>query len=77
MYNNLKHDKEMFEVVDLETKRQLENLELIASENYVSTSVLEAAGSLLTNKYAEGYPGKDITADVNMSTWLKILHVND
>jgi len=58
MYDNLKHDKEMFEVVNLETKRQLENLELIASENYVSPSVLEAAGSLLTNKYAEGYPGK-------------------
>ena len=58
MYDNLKHDKEMFEVVDLETRRQLENLELIASENYVSPSVLEAAGSLLTNKYAEGYPGK-------------------
>ena len=48
----------MFEVVNLETKRQLENLELIASENYVSDAVLEAAGSLLTNKYAEGYPGK-------------------
>ena len=46
MYDNLKHDKEMFEVVDLETKRQFENLELIASENYVSNSVLEAAGSL-------------------------------
>jgi glycine hydroxymethyltransferase len=58
MYDNLKHDNEMFEVVKLETKRQLENLELIASENYVSPSVLEAAGSLLTNKYAEGYPGK-------------------
>src|ERR1039458_2976239 len=58
MYNNLKHDKEMFDVVDLETRRQLENLELIASENYVSPSVLESAGSLLTNKYAEGYPGK-------------------
>jgi glycine hydroxymethyltransferase len=58
MYDNLKHDKEMFEVVNLETKRQLENLELIASENYVSDAVLEAAGSLLTNKYAEGYPGK-------------------
>ena len=40
----------MFEVVNLETKRQLENLELIASENYVSPSVLEAAGSVLTNK---------------------------
>src|ERR1035438_5679998 len=58
MYNNLKHDKEMFDVLDLETRRQLENLELIASENYVSPSVLEAAGSVLTNKYAEGYPGK-------------------
>ena len=58
MFDHLKHDKEMFEVVNLETKRQLENLELIASENYVSPSVLEAAGSVLTNKYAEGYPGK-------------------
>ena len=58
MYDNLKQDKEMFEAVNLETKRQLENLELIASENYVSPSVLEAAGSVLTNKYAEGYPGK-------------------
>ena len=58
MYDNLKQDKEMFEVVNLETKRQLDNLELIASENYVSPSVLEAAGSVLTNKYAEGYPGK-------------------
>ncbi|MDR3610622.1 MAG: serine hydroxymethyltransferase [Ignavibacteriaceae bacterium] len=58
MNDNLKNDKEMFEVVNLETKRQLENLELIASENYVSPSVLEAAGSVLTNKYAEGYPGK-------------------
>jgi glycine hydroxymethyltransferase len=58
MNNNLKQDNEMFEVVNLETKRQLENLELIASENYVSPAVLEAAGSILTNKYAEGYPGK-------------------
>jgi glycine hydroxymethyltransferase len=58
MYDNLKQDKEMFEVVKLEEKRQLENLELIASENYVSSAVLEAAGSVLTNKYAEGYPSK-------------------
>lgn len=40
------------------TKRQEEHLELIASENYVSKEVLEAAGSILTNKYAEGYPSK-------------------
>ncbi len=51
-------DKEISKVLELETKRQLENLELIASENYVSSAVLEAAGTILTNKYAEGYPGK-------------------
>ena len=54
----MKTDKEISKVLELETKRQIENLELIASENYVSPSVLEAAGTVLTNKYAEGYPGK-------------------
>ena len=58
MYNYLKNDKEIFDVLNLETKRQQEYLELIASENFVSQAVLEAAGSVLTNKYAEGYPGK-------------------
>ncbi len=58
MFENLTKDQEMFEVVNLETKRQLENLELIASENFVSPAVLKAAGSVLTNKYAEGYPAK-------------------
>lgn len=53
-----KHDKEIFEIINKEHKRQKEGLELIASENYVTDSVLEAAGSILTNKYAEGYPGK-------------------
>lgn len=51
-------DEEISKVLELETKRQLENLELIASENYVSPAVLVAAGTILTNKYAEGYPGK-------------------
>lgn len=51
-------DTEISKVLDLELKRQQENLELIASENFVSPAVLEAAGSVLTNKYAEGYPGK-------------------
>ena len=41
------------------------HIELIASENIVSKAVLEAQGSVLTNKYAEGYPSKDITVDVN------------
>ena len=58
MYNNLKNDKEIYEVLTLETKRQQNYLELIASENFVSLAVLEAAGTVLTNKYAEGYPGK-------------------
>lgn len=53
-----KQDPELFEAIGLETKRQRENLELIASENYTSPAVMEAMGSVLTNKYAEGYPGK-------------------
>ena len=51
-------DPEVFRAITAECRRQAENLELIASENYVSEAVLEAQGSLLTNKYAEGYPGK-------------------
>lgn len=51
-------DKEIFDLINLERKRQVTGLELIASENYVSDDVLAAAGSILTNKYAEGYPGK-------------------
>jgi len=51
-------DPEVYEVIRRETERQAHQLELIASENFVSDAVLEATGSLLTNKYAEGYPGK-------------------
>lgn len=51
-------DPEIADAIKLETERQEYNLELIASENFVSTAVLEAQGSVLTNKYAEGYPGK-------------------
>ncbi|TMO64472.1 serine hydroxymethyltransferase [Pseudoalteromonas aurantia] len=51
-------DPELFNAIDLETTRQEEHIELIASENYCSPRVLEAQGSQLTNKYAEGYPGK-------------------
>ena len=52
------NDKRIQEAIEKEAERQLYNIELIASENYVSKDVLEAAGSILTNKYAEGYPGK-------------------
>jgi glycine hydroxymethyltransferase len=51
-------DPEIAEAIAQEAKRQAEGLELIASENFVSSAVLEAAGSVMTNKYAEGYPGK-------------------
>ncbi|MEG0468542.1 serine hydroxymethyltransferase [Amedibacillus sp. YH-ame6] len=52
------NDKLIQEAIEQEAKRQLYNIELIASENYVSKDVLDAAGSILTNKYAEGYPSK-------------------
>lgn len=50
--------EKLFELVALETKRQNEGLELIASENFTSKKVRALAGSVLTNKYAEGYPGR-------------------
>ncbi|MFV9985052.1 MAG: serine hydroxymethyltransferase [Francisella endosymbiont of Hyalomma asiaticum] len=57
--NSLKNtDKEIFNAIQLEIKRQHEHVELIASENYASPAVMEAQGSQLTNKYAEGYHGK-------------------
>lgn len=51
-------DTELFKTIDQEKQRQEENIELIASENFVSAEVMQAQGSVLTNKYAEGYPGK-------------------
>jgi glycine hydroxymethyltransferase len=54
----MKRDKLIFSLIDEEQERQETGLELIASENFVSKQVMEAAGSVLTNKYAEGLPGK-------------------
>ena len=54
----MQRDQQIFELIDAEKERQIHGLELIASENFVSDQVMEAAGSVLTNKYAEGYPGK-------------------
>lgn len=54
----MKRDTVIFEIINREKERQLKGIELIASENFVSEQVMEAAGSVLTNKYAEGYPGK-------------------
>jgi len=53
-----KFDPELFKAMEAERQRQEDHIELIASENYASPAVMEAQGSVLTNKYAEGYPGK-------------------
>ena len=53
-------DDELLSLIQKEARRQEEHIELIASENYTSPRVLEAQGSILTNKYAEGYPGKTL-----------------
>ena len=54
----MQRDHRIFELIEAEKERQLNGVELIASENFTSPQVMEAAGSVLTNKYAEGYPGK-------------------
>jgi glycine hydroxymethyltransferase len=54
----MQRDEQIFELIEAEKSRQLNGLELIASENFTSNQVMEATGSVLTNKYAEGYPGK-------------------
>ncbi|WP_026811091.1 serine hydroxymethyltransferase [Arenibacter latericius] len=54
----MQRDNLIFELIEEERERQIDGIELIASENFVSPQVMEAAGSVLTNKYAEGYPGK-------------------
>lgn len=56
-------DRKISSLLRKETQRQEENIELIASENYVSKDILKLQGSILTNKYAEGYPGKSIMED--------------
>lgn len=53
-----KQDSDLYELIEAEKKRQAEGIELIPSENYTSEAVMEACGSILTNKYSEGYPGK-------------------
>ena len=54
----MEKDPEVFNLIEEEKKRQLHGIELIASENFVSDEVMKAMGSVLTNKYAEGLPGK-------------------
>ena len=54
----MQRDQQIFDLIEAEKQRQINGIELIASENFTSPQVMEAAGSVLTNKYAEGYPGK-------------------
>ena len=54
----MERDNEIFSLIEREHQRQQKGIELIASENFVSDQVMQAMGSCLTNKYAEGYPGK-------------------
>ena len=54
----MKRDNIIFDIIEKENQRQRKGIELIASENFVSEQVMQAMGSCLTNKYAEGYPGK-------------------
>ena len=65
-------DGELYKSVEEEFIRQQNHIELIASENIVSKAVLEAQGSILTNKYAEGYPGKRYYGDVSTLMFQKI-----
>ena len=59
IYQNLsQQDPEIYSIIKKESQRQSEEIELIASENYVSSSVLEAMATVLTNKYSEGYAGR-------------------
>ena len=64
-------DAELFGAIEDELGRQRDEIEMIASENIVSKAVLEAQGSVMTNKYAEGYPGRRITVAASSSTWPK------
>ena len=64
-------DPDLAKAVEQEQKRQEEHIELIASENYTTRLVMELQGSVLTNKYAEGFQADAITAAVNMSMKLK------
>ena len=58
MKKSLSQDSQVWSAVQAEMQRQQDGLEMIASENYTSPAVMEAVGSVLTNKYAEGYPGR-------------------
>ncbi len=71
----MKRDEVIFDIIAREKQRQLKGIELIASENFVSDQVMEAMGSVLTNKYAEGYPGTHswVLTSTTVATFLTVL----
>ena len=69
-------ENEVFEIIAREHKRQIEGLELIPSENYVSKNVLTAMGSILTNKYSEGYPGKRYYGGQEFTDQIELLAID-
>lgn len=76
-FDNLKvNDKQIYRFIKEEEKRQTEGIELIASENHVSPAVMEAMGSILTNKYSEGYPGKRYYAGNQVIDEIESLAIN-
>ena len=66
---------DVMQLIELETQRQRRGLELIPSENYVSRDVLKAIGSVFTNKYAEGYPGKRYYGGQEYTDQLEVLAI--
>ena len=64
----MQRDQKIFDIIEREHQRQQKGIELIASENFVSPQVMEAMGSCLTNKYAEGYPATATTAAARLWT---------
>tara|TARA_A100001011_G_scaffold400865_1_gene520188 strand:+ start:8825 stop:10099 length:1275 start_codon:yes stop_codon:yes gene_type:complete len=72
----MKHDDRIFELLSQEKDRQSNGIELIASENFTSPAVMEACGSVLTNKYAEGYPGKRYYGGCEVVDQVEILAID-
>ena len=74
--NYMQPDKTIFELIDKEKLRQSNGIELIASENFTSPSVIQACGSVLTNKYAEGYPGKRYYGGCEVVDEVELIAIN-
>ena len=72
----MKRDKAIFDLIEKEKHRQEAGIELIASENFTSPQVMKAQGSVLTNKYAEGLPGKRYQLGCCKSLWLLFFKCN-